>query len=179
MKNNKAAGYKLEEQTRKMLNTIRALNESKTKVGLLTEEEDDKSVNENGEHEFTITKTTRNFGDVRTSQEEELAKVIGEDINFTDDALVYTWKNEGSKDDVSDNLIFSGRITSQNIVFQFKYRDKHGDGCYIWVEELQLSDKNLEVVNKIKSGFSNWKDNITNNSGDLLDKLYQTVTNKK
>lgn len=167
----RSGGYKIEEQTRKMLNTIRLLKEDVAHKKEVTETEED--INE-----FPITKHTRNFGDVRTSQEEALVKVIGEDVKFTEEALVYTWKNNGSNEDASDNLILTGTVTAQNIVFEFRYHDTSGDGCYIWAEKLQLSDKNIEIVNKIKSGYSNWKDGILQNSGDLLNKLNQTVKNK-
>ena len=160
--------YKLEEQTRRMLNTIRLLKEETTHTKETVEEEEE--VNE-----FPITKHTRNFGDVRTSQEEALVKVVGEEIKFTEEALVYTWQDNGSSDDDNDNLILTGTVTAPNIVFEFRYHDNTGDGCYIWTDKLQLSDKNLEVVNKIKSGYSNWKDGILQNSGDLLNKLNQTV----
>lgn len=162
----KAGGYKIDEQTREMLNTIR----------LLKEEREIEVKEEKKEKEFVINKNTRNFGDVRTSQEEALIKVIGEDIKFSEDALVYVYDSKQS-DEKEDNLIFTGRITAQNIVFQFKYYDNTGDGCYIWTDKLQLSDKNLEIINKVKSGYSNWKDGILENSGDLLNKLSQAVKN--
>lgn len=170
MSTGRKGGYKIEEQTRKMLNTIRLLKEEASHIKETEVEEDE--VNE-----FPITKHTRNFGDVRTSQEEALVKVIGEDVKFTEEALVYTWK-DGKGDSDSDNLILTGTVTAQNIVFEFRYHDTTGDGCYIWADKLQLTDKNLEIVNKIKSGYSNWKDGILQNSGDLLNKLNQTVKNK-
>ena len=86
----------LEEQTRKMLKTIKILSEGT-----------------DSHKEFPITKNTLNFGDIRTSQEEALVKTIGESLDFAENALVY-------KPDTKD-LVLSGKINSLNLVFQFRY----------------------------------------------------------
>lgn len=157
MASRKAGGYKLEEQTRRMLNTIRLLNEGAT---------DDK---DKAKDEFPITKDTKNFGDVRTSQEEALIKTVGESIEFPKNGLVY-------KPDTKD-LILTGKVTPLDLVFQFRYNDPSGDGCYLWVQELQLTETNQKTIGKIRDGFLNWKSSLLQN-GDLLEKLHQAATKK-
>lgn len=143
-------------QTRRMLNTMRLLKESAT-----TDE---------SKEEFPITKDTKNFGDVRATQEEALIKTIGENVEFTEKALVY-------KKDTKD-LVFTGKITSLGVTFQFRYNDPSGDGCYIWVEELQLTETNQKTIGKIRDAFLNWKNGILQD-GDLLEKLEQAVDKEK
>ena len=144
----------IEEQTRRMLNTIRLIKE---------ENEANKS-----KGDFPITKKTKNFGDVRSSQEEAVVKTLGENVDFSEDALVY-------KPDTKD-LVFTGKITALNIVFQFRYNDPSGDGCYVWVQELQLTDTNLKTIGKVRDAFLNWKTGLTQD-GDLLEKLQQAAEN--
>lgn len=149
-------GNLLDEQTRKMMSTIRLLKESNEET-----------------KEFVITKNTPNFGDIRVSQEEELRKTIGESIELADNALVFKIVN-GTND-----MILSGKITSPNIVFEFRYSDPSGDGCYIWVQELQLTDANERTIGKIRDAFEIWKSKIRDNSGDLLSKLRHAVEQHK
>lgn len=139
----------LEEQTRKMLKTIKILSEGT-----------------DSHKEFPITKNTLNFGDIRTSQEEALVKTIGESLDFAENALVY-------KPDTKD-LVLSGKINSLNLVFQFRYNDPSGDGCYLWVQELQLTETNQKTLGKIRDAFLNWKANLLQN-GDLLEKLHKAA----
>lgn len=145
-------------QTRRMVNTIKMLKETHHKIHEGTQKD--------GGKEFPITKDTANFGDVRSTQEETLIKTVGESIEFTKNALVY-------KPDTKD-LILTGKITSLGLTFQFRYNDPSGDGCYIWVEELQLTETNQKTIGKIRDGFLNWKSGILQN-GDLLEKLEQVV----
>lgn len=147
------ARNRLDEQTRHMLDKVRRI---------INEE---KSVKE-----FSITKNTPNFGDVRTSQEEALVKTIGENLEFEENALIY-------KPDIKD-LVFSGKINALNLVFQFRYNDPSGDGCYIWVQELQLTEPNQKTLGKIRDGFLNWKTSLLQN-GDLLEKLHKAAIDNR
>ena len=140
-----------EDHIRSMMKTIRMLKEN-------TESTSSK--------EFPITKNTPNFGDVRTSQEDTLIKTIGESLEFSEDALVY-------KPDSKD-LVLSGKINSLNLVFQFKYNDPSGDGCYIWVQELQMTEANQKTLGKIRDAFLNWKSSLLQN-GALPEKLDQAA----
>lgn len=111
---------------------------------------------------FTITKSTPQFGDVRETQEADLMKTIGERIELGDDALVYYLEE--------DDLVLTGKIKALNVAFQFRYNDPSGDGCYIWANALQMSDKNAKTIGKIKDAFDIWNQKL-DEDGDLMDKL--------
>lgn len=147
----------LDEQTRKMINKIRLISENK-------------DVNEKEkENEFIITKRTPHFGDIRETQEEALIKTIGESVELEDEALVY-------KPDIKD-LVLTGKITSLGMIFQFRYNDPSGEGCYLWVKELQLTESNQKTIGKVRDAFLNWKASLLQN-GDLLEKLHKAATEK-
>ena len=116
-----------------------------------------------------ITKNTPQFGDIRVSQEESVKKTIGECIEMGEDALVYYPNRK--------DLVLTGKINSLNIVFQFKYNDPSGDGCYVWANGLQLTETNSRTLGKIRDAFVNWKNSLIENS-DILEKL-QKASEKK
>lgn len=111
---------------------------------------------------FTITKSTPQFGDVRETQESDLMKTIGERIELGDDALVYYIEE--------DDLVLTGKIKALNVAFQFRYNDPSGDGCYIWANALQMTDKNSKTVSKIKDAFDIWNQKL-DEDGDFMEKL--------
>ena len=132
--------------TRKMLSLIRESNETSKK------------------NKFVIKKNTPMFGDVRTSQEENIFKTIGERVDLEDDALVYYSADK--------RLVLTGKIGNLNIAFQFVYNDSNGEGCYIWANELQLTDQNERVLGKIRDAFVNWKQGL-NKDVDFMTKLHK------
>lgn len=143
--------------TRKILSAIR-----ESKVGEGAELKMIKEEKDNGVKSFSITKKTPQFGDVRVSQEEALTKTIGESIDFEEDALIFYPSKKV--------LALTGKINALNIVFQFRYNDESGEGCYIWANRLQLTDTNSRTIGKIRDAFTNWRNNLVNN-GDLIEKL--------
>ena len=152
---------KSEQVTRKMLSIIRENNNNKTNKILIKEN------NEQTNDSFPITKNTPQFGDVRESQEQALVKTIGESIELDDNALVYYGKNK--------DLVLTGKINSLSLTFQFRFNDPSGEGCYIWVNALQLTDTNNRTLGKVRDAFVNWK-NALIQDGDLMAKLHQAVT---
>lgn len=132
------------------------------KKNLILEENETKS-----DSKFNITKNTPHYGDVRVSQEENLKKTLGEGIELGEDGLCY-YPND-------KNLILTAKIESLNIVFQFKYRDQSGDGCYIWANGLQLTETNERTIGKIRDAFKNWKESLIEDA-DLLEKLHKSAT---
>ena len=132
------------------------------KKNLILEENETKS-----DSKFNITKNTPHYGDVRVSQEENLKKTLGEVIELGEDGLCY-YPND-------KNLILTAKIESLNIVFQFKYRDQSGDGCYIWANGLQLTETNERTIGKIRDAFKNWKESLIEDA-DLLEKLHKSAT---
>lgn len=115
---------------------------------------------------FPITKSTPQFGDVRTSQEEALLKTIGEQIKLNDDSLIF-YPN-------ADDLVLNGEIPSMNTTFQFRLNDPSSEGLYIWSDALQLTDSNTRLLGKIRDAYLNWKQTLVQN-GDLMDKLKKVV----
>ena len=111
---------------------------------------------------FPINKSTPQFGDVREMQESDLVKTIGERVELGDDALVYYLDAE--------DLVLTGKIKALNVAFQFRYNDPSGDGCYIWTNALQMTDKNSKTISKIKDAFDIWSQKI-DEDGDLMEKL--------
>lgn len=153
---------KSEQVTRKMLSIIRENNEKKINKTLLKEENEQPKGDT-----FPITKNTPQFGDVRESQEQALVKTIGESIELDDNALVYYAKNK--------DLVLTGKINSLSLTFQFRFNDPSGEGCYIWVNALQLTDTNNRTLGKVRDAFVNWKNTLIQD-GDLMAKLHQAVT---
>ena len=138
------------------LNNARVLMEEAVRSRRINEESDDHGKS------YEIRKNTPQFGDARVNQEAMLKKTVGENVTLEDGALKY-YPN-------ANDLTLSGKITSLNLSFQFRYNDPSGQGVYIWAEALQLTEENTRTIGKLRDAFSNWKDNITQD-GDLMDKL--------
>lgn len=150
--------------TRSKILMEEAVQENKKKV--LTEEAENDDTHDES---FDITKSTPQFADVRTSQEEAIRKAINNNVKFSEKALKYYPK--------ADDMTLDGKIPSLNLTFQFRYNDPSGDGVYIWTEAMQLTETNARTVGKIRDAFSNWKDSITQD-GDLMEKLKKASQNK-
>lgn len=131
--------------------------ETKFKKKVLTEDED---------KAFIIKKSDVQFGTVRTNQEDSIRKTVG-DVKLEEDALKYYPKMQ--------DLILNGKVSGLDAVFQFRYKDPSGDGCYIWGKALQLTESNLNTIQKIRDAFLNWKQSLIED-GDLLEKLHKQAT---
>jgi hypothetical protein len=146
-----------EKITRKMLSLIR---ESKYII-----KEDDSNVKTDS---FVISKNDSQFGDIKTSQEETFIKTVGEGVDFDDNSLIYY--------PIDKDLVLTGKIKSLNLDFEFHYVDRAGDGCYITVNSLQLTETNNKTLGKIRNAYVNWKNSLIEDS-DLLDRLHKKVQN--
>lgn len=122
------------EVTKNMINKINLLKESSNDAIPVTDEP--------------------KFGNKTLStQKEEFRSVIKSNVEFSDNPLIY-YPND-------KDLVFAGTITDlSNLKWQFRLNDPSGDGCYIWVEGIQLSDENLKKINLIKNYYSNWKNKL-------------------
>ena len=163
---------------KKMLNTINEvkLKEENSRLpevpqGDVITEEDNflrrseilmEEAEEGGKKKFPITKTTPQFGDVRTSQEESIIKAVGEQVEFDDNSLLY-YPDE-------NDIVINAKIPTLNLSFQFRYQDPSGDGIYIWADALQMSDSNVKTLGKLRDAFLNFKSGLVAD-GDLLEKL--------
>ena len=107
---------------------------------------------------------------MRETQESDLMKTIGERIELGDDALVYYLEE--------DDLVLTGKIKALNVAFQFRYNDPSGDGCYIWANALQMTDKNSKTIGKIKDAFDIWSQKL-DEDGDFMEKLKKEASKDK
>lgn len=145
------------DETRNMLNTIRHM---------INEEETVEQPNSKGA--IAITDDPKFGQQVLSSQIEEFKASVdggaefsaGNEENPEDSPLIYFPDN--------GNLIFSGRI--RNIKWQFVLKDESGDGCYIWVDKLQLTDSNMQTLSRLHGFSKNWRDSW-NREGASLEKL--------
>lgn len=157
--------------TKNMLSKIRkCIDESnKPKLPPLNEEKKVLTESEDKGKGFKINKSTPQFGDVRTSQEETLKKTIGESLEMGEDGLVYYPENK--------DLVLTCKIESLKMAFQFRFNDPSGDGCYLWTNGLQLTETNNRTLGKVRDAFVNWKNSLIEDS-DLLDRLHKSSTQK-
>lgn len=135
-----------------MISKIGEHNKAKHHLKKLIRENDESTRNE-----IVVTDDSK-FGDgTLSSQKQNIINGLNSNINFEEDALIY-YPNE-------KDLTFSGEINDMsNLRFQFRLNDPSGNGCYIWVTGLQLTDDNLKKVSLIKNLFLNWKDYWVKNS---------------
>lgn len=60
------------------------------------------------------------------------------------------------------DVTLTGEISSlNNAVFQFRYKDATGNGCYLWIEPIHLSDESLRIMNIINGIYKNWKNELS------------------
>lgn len=151
--------------TRRILERTRELREEKER------RTDKKPLNEgvssamqdlDGKKSFVIKKNDSKFADVRQTQESSIVKTVGEGVEFDENALVYYPENK--------DLVLTGKVGSLNLVFQFRYNDPSGDGCYIWASALQLTETNNRTLGKVRDAFLNWK-NALIQDGDLMSMM--------
>jgi len=129
---------------------------------------EENEVDNNHSDSVVIKKTTPQFGDVRTSQEDMIRKAVNDNVKFSDDALRY-FPN-------ADDMTLDGEIPSLNLKFQFRFSDPSGDGVYIWCDSMQLTDTNARTIGKIRDAFSNWRNSIIQDN-DFMEKLKNMVKN--
>ena len=59
------------------------------------------------------------------------------------------------------DVTLTGEISSlNNAVFQFRYKDATGNGCYVWIEPLHVSDETIRVLSVINGIYKNWKNEL-------------------
>lgn len=128
---------------------------------LMEEAEEGQNTDEHGKG-IPITSKTPQFGDVCTTQEQNIVKTIGDQVKFEENALIYYPD--------ADDLVLNGSLPSLNSTFQFRYNDSSGEGVYLFSDGLQLTEANTRTIGKLRDSFINWKQALTMD-GDLMDKL--------
>lgn len=60
------------------------------------------------------------------------------------------------------DVTLSGVIPSlNNAKFQFRLLEPSGNGCFIWLDSIQLSDETINKINKIYGVYKNWKQQLS------------------
>lgn len=154
--------------TRNILESIRKRQMSDNKKMITEEVSTSNSPTEN-QNGYPITKSNPQFSDVRESQEQGIIKTLGENVEFSENALMFYPTN--------NDIVLTGKINALNLAFQFRYNDPSGDGCYLWANALQLTETNNRTIGKIRDAFVNWKNNLIQD-GDLVQRLKEMVSNK-
>ena len=120
-----------------------------------------------------ITEDKNNNGDgVPYTDQDELYKYtiestrqqFGADYSKSKTPMLYFPKD--------GDVTLSGEIPSlNNATFHYRYTEENG--CYLWVNNLSLTDDVLEKVKRILGVYKNWRNEI-NQSGDRKPISYQT-----
>ena len=60
------------------------------------------------------------------------------------------------------DITLTGEIRSlNNAVFQFRYKDSSGNGCYVWLDPIHLSDDTIKTLSVINGVYKNWKNELS------------------
>ena len=79
---------------------------------------------------------------------------FGADFSQSDKPMLYYPKD--------GDVTLSGTISDMNDAkFQFRYKDSSGNGCYVWVSPLQLTDEVIKKLSVINGVFKNWKNDLS------------------
>jgi hypothetical protein len=154
-----------------LISLSKRLNEEskkKDKVKKMLREAEDKP--EKKEEAIPITNDAR-FGDnVLKNQIENFKKTVNGGAKFASENQDDPESNPLIYYPETGNLVFSGSIPSlSGMKFQFSLNDVT-NAPYIFVDGLALTEEVVNVINKMRGYFLNWKDSW-NSSTDLLEKL--------
>jgi len=143
--------------TKSMLSQIR---EGK----ILTEAE------ENNNQAIPITNDPKFGQDVLKNQIDAFKKAVSGGAKFASENQEDAESNPLVYYPKSGNLVFSGSIpTLSDLKFQFSLNDVT-NAPYIFVDGLALTEDTLNILNRLRGEFLNWRDEWQS-STDLLDKL--------
>lgn len=163
-------------ETTKILNTIREINEKRNSKKSLINEEYENAENTTNENNKPIAITNAaNFGEnVLQNQEDEFRSVVDSGATFSKENEDEPESNPLVYYPATEDVVFSGKIPNKgNMIFQFRLVDRTGEGCYIWVENLSLTEDVLKTLNKLRGYYLNWKEKWQKERSVL-----QNLTNK-
>jgi len=135
---------KSNDDIRKTFNRFRqALNEMDERDKKEDEKEDKNGVPYTRQDELLQTS-------LQTAKEQ-----FGADFSKTKNPMFY-YKNDG-------DVTLTGEIPGlNNSVFQFRYKDPSGCGCFFWTKgQIILSDENVKKLQKINGVYKNWKEELS------------------
>lgn len=153
------------EITRRMLNTIRSIQESKNPVkGMLKEESDNAEYSDaiaiTDDPRFGQKALSNQISQFRSSVESGAQFNTPEEGNVAESPLIYMPSTK--------NLVFSGIIPCMNnLKWQFVLRTSTGNGCFVWTDGLILNKDNIQILNKLYGFYLNWKEEWNSESADL------------
>lgn len=159
--------------TESILFKIRSLQNISEKNKDIIKEDTDKN-----KKIISITNDPKFGENVLQSQEEAFKNAVNSGTVFADEnendptsnPLVFLPKESNGNN--PSNIVFSGTIPSMsNLKFQFKLNEPSGNGCFVWVDGLPLSDDNMKTLNKLYGYYLNWKDQWNSDIGSL-DKIF-------
>lgn len=157
--------------TKNLISLSRRLNEEgkkkETAKRLIREAEEEV---EKKEEAIPITNDAR-FGDnVLKNQIENFKKTVNGGAKFASENPDDPESNPLIYYPETGNLVFSGSIPNlSGLKFQFSLNDVT-NAPYIFVDGLALTEEVVNVINKMRGYFLNWKDSW-NSTTDLLEKL--------
>ena len=60
------------------------------------------------------------------------------------------------------DITLSGVIPSlNNAKFQYRYLEPSGNGCFLWLDSIQLTDDTINRINKIYGVYKNWRQQLS------------------
>ena len=60
------------------------------------------------------------------------------------------------------DITLSGVIPSlNNAKFQYRYLEPSGNGCFIWLDSIQLTEDTINRINKIYGVYKNWRQQLS------------------
>lgn len=129
-----------------VLDRVRTINENRIKN--LNEFASSSAYN-NSESSVPYTMQDQIMSDVTQSAKTQ----FGADFSQVEKPMLY-YPNSG-------DVTLNGTIGDLNDAkFQFRYKDSSGNGCYIWISPLQLTDETLKKLSVINGFFKNWKNDL-------------------
>ena len=113
-----------------------------------------------------------------TQQDELYTSIItttkaqfGADYSDNKTPMLYHPAANGTGEDIT----LTGKIAQLNgATFQFRFAESSGEGCFIWIEPLQLTEDNIRLLQKIHGVYKNWKADLSK----AEDKRPMSMANK-
>lgn len=70
------------------------------------------------------------------------------------------------------DITLSGVIPSlNNAKFQYRFLEPSGNGCFIWLDSIQLTDDTINRINKIYGVYKNWRQQLSTSEDNKPLKL--------
>ena len=120
------------------------------------------AINKLNESDGSIEQKDSNEGAVPYTNQDEMLKnslqpcrtQFGADFSKLKSPMLY-YTEDG-------DITLSGVIPSlNNAKFQYRYLEPSGNGCFLWVDGIQLTDDTISRINKIYGVYKNWRQQLS------------------